>query len=136
MIVSLRLVKRNFSISPGNRLSTGEQRPPLMSRRCLRRPLSRDPDAVIVGAVHRCSNAPPGVIENLPLATCIPCLTLVYVVCPAPVIASYHPGPNIRELPSRRYHAPHHYNSRGGAFLLPHRACSDPEPESQSAAGI
>src|SRR5271165_6782532 len=57
---------RNFSISPGNRLSTGEQRPPLMSRRCLRRPLSRDPDAVIVGAVHRCSNAPPGVIENLP----------------------------------------------------------------------
>src|SRR5271165_1697796 len=56
----------NFSISPGNRLSTGEQRPPLMSRRCLRRPLSRDPDAVIVGAVHRCSNAPPGVIENLP----------------------------------------------------------------------
>src|SRR5271165_7199843 len=55
----------NFSISPGNRLSTGEQRPPLMSRRCLRRPLSRDPDAVIVGAVHRCSNAPPGVIENL-----------------------------------------------------------------------
>src|SRR5271166_1422021 len=59
-------VPRNFSISPGNRLSTGEQRPPLMSRRCLRRPLSRDPDAVIVGAVHRCSNAPPGVIENLP----------------------------------------------------------------------
>src|SRR5271166_2273985 len=59
---------RNFSISPGNRLSTGEQRPPLMSRRCLRRPLSRDPDAVIVGAVHRCSNAPPGVIENLPAA--------------------------------------------------------------------
>src|SRR5271166_7115998 len=58
--------KSNFSISPGNRLSTGEQRPPLMSRRCLRRPLSRDPDAVIVGAVHRCSNAPPGVIENLP----------------------------------------------------------------------
>src|SRR5271157_65649 len=61
-----RLSFRNFSISPGNRLSTGEQRPPLMSRRCLRRPLSRDPDAVIVGAVHRCSNAPPGVIENLP----------------------------------------------------------------------
>lgn len=70
------------------------------------------------------------------LDTCIPCLTIVYVVCQAPVLASYHPGPNIRELPRRRYHAPHHYNSRGGALLLPHRACNDPEPESQSADGI
>ena len=67
----IELRSRNFSISLGNRLSTGGQRLALTSRRCLRKSSSCDPDAVIVGAVHYCSDAPPRVIEKLLLWGCL-----------------------------------------------------------------